>query len=184
MIESAPKARAAAGVSLQRPASTRSAMPAACQSRKNCSSAINLDRLHSETMTRAATVGAIIATALILAGCGSKSGETPPVSTKAVTTKAETTSAKPTASLPLSCLAAAGLSSVEKRGSGLWRGFSSEPFFVVIVQQFPTAAKARSVVKEADLVIGKAAGPYAVTGPSKRSDDKGLVDLVAECLNR
>jgi len=80
------------------------------------------------------------------------------------------------------CLKSAGLSSVEYRGGGIWRGDNLNPFFTVIVQKVASPSAARKDAKVADLVHAAAAGRYLVTGPSRGTNDRGITALVASCL--
>jgi hypothetical protein len=84
---------------------------------------------------------------------------------------------------PLRCLRDAGLSNAESRGRGFWRAEETNPVFVITVRRFSTSAEARSAVKHADRLIGKAAGRYAVLGPPKGTKGGGPdVELVAACF--
>ena len=85
-------------------------------------------------------------------------------------------------STPLGCLQAARLSNVESRGRGFWRAENANPFFVITVQRFSTSAEARSAAKQADHLTRLAVGRYTVLGPSKGTNDGGVVGLVAGCF--
>jgi len=121
-------------------------------------------------MHRLTTAATLVTVAVALAGCGGKS-----------------TGDKQQSATPLSCLEDAGLSNAETLGKvgdyDVWRANATDPvFFSVDITLYPTAAKARSVVKAADLVIGATAGRYAVIGPSSSTNDGGVVEAVASCL--
>jgi hypothetical protein len=85
---------------------------------------------------------------------------------------------------PLSCLTAANLEEVEKRGPDTWRGFISGGGQSVLVERFDSAAGAREFVREADLVMDEAVGRYGVHGPLKSVGDDGKVRAVASCLQK
>ena len=123
--------------------------------------------------------------ALVAAGCGGGSSTSPATvatedtgSTAAVGTASQTQAA----SSPEDCLSQAGLSNVEQRDTRLWRGNNHDPFFLVVVQSLPTAAKAKKAAQQADLVYAYAAGRYLVTGPATSADDQGITQTVADCL--
>ena len=85
---------------------------------------------------------------------------------------------------PLSCLTAANLEEVEKRGPDTWRGFIDGGGLSVLVERFESAAGAREFVREADLVVAEAVGRYGVRGPLKSVGDDGKVHAVASCLQK
>ena len=126
-------------------------------------------------MPRALTIVALI---LGLAGCG---GSDPESSDTQTTT--ETTQTIVSNDSPLACLEEAGLSDVEKRDVGLWRGLHESPGFAIVVHKLRKPAKAPTVV----------AGEYALTGsfkvaaegtglPNWGLDADFLVQEVADCL--
>lgn len=82
------------------------------------------------------------------------------------------------------CLVAAGLSDVENRGSGVWRGFSDDKQLIV-VKDLKTASDARRAVRDADLVVSASGGNYFVTGGGNNSEtsDETTVRAVAACLD-
>jgi hypothetical protein len=120
----------------------------------------------------------IVALILVLAGCGGSD----PESSDAQTTT-ETTQTIVSNDNPLACLEEAGLSNVEEREVGVWRGLHESPGFAIVVHKLRKPAKAPSVV----------AGAYAVTGsfkvaaegtglPNWGLDADVLVQEVADCL--
>jgi hypothetical protein len=120
----------------------------------------------------------IVALILALAGCGGSD----PESSDAQTTT-ETTQTIVSNDNPLACLEEAGLSNVEEREVGVWRGLHESPGFAIVVHKLRKPAKAPSVV----------AGAYAVTGsfkvaaegtglPNWGLDADVLVQEVADCL--
>jgi hypothetical protein len=129
----------------------------------------------------------LVALILVLAGCGgsdSKSSEATETTTtvEATPTTTETTQTI-VSSRPLACLEEAGLSNVEEREVGLWRGLHENPAFAIVVHKLAKPAKAPIVV----------AGAYAVTGsfkvaaegtglPNWGLDADFLVQEVADCL--
>ena len=126
-------------------------------------------------MPRTLTIVALI---LVLAGCGGSD----PESSDAQTTT-ETTQTIVSNDNPLACLEEAGLSNVEEREVGLWRGLHESPGFAIVVHKLRKPAKAPIVV----------AGEYAVTGsfkvaaegtglPNWGLDADFLVQEVADCL--
>ena len=126
-------------------------------------------------MPRTLTIVALI---LVLAGCG---GSDPESSDTQTTT--ETTQTIVSNDNPLACLEEAGLSNVEEREVGLWRGLHESPGFAIVVHKLRKPAKAPIVV----------AGEYAVTGsfkvaaegtglPNWGLDADFLVQEVADCL--
>ena len=126
-------------------------------------------------MPRTLTIVALI---LVLAGCGGSD----PESSDAQTTT-ETTQTIVSNDNPLACLEEAGLSNVEEREVGLWRGLHESPGFAIVVHKLRKPAKAPIVV----------AGAYAVTGsfkvaaegtglPNWGLDADFLVQEVADCL--
>jgi hypothetical protein len=126
-----------------------------------------------------------LAFALVAAGCGGgSSGTSPTVTTEGsgITIEVGTASQSEAASSPKDCLSQAGLSNVEQRDANIWRGFNDDPFFGVIVQSLPSAAKAKKAAHQADLVHAYAAGRYLVTGPVTSADDQGITQTVADCL--
>jgi len=127
-----------------------------------------------EKLTLAAVVLASLGCAV---GCGGSSDE-------ASGDETSTTTEVTTASDPIRCLDAAGLSDVEERDVGVWRGLHEDPAYAVVVHKLAKPAKAPVVV----------AGTYAVTGSFKvaavgenLSSEEGLladalVQDVAACL--
>ena len=126
-------------------------------------------------MPRTLTIVALI---LVLAGCGGSD----PESSDAQTTT-ETTQTIVSNDNPLACLEEAGLSNVEEREVGVWRGLHESPGFAIVVHKLRKPAKAPIVV----------AGEYAVTGsfkvaaegtglPNWGLDADFLVQEVADCL--
>ena len=126
-------------------------------------------------MPRTLTIVALI---LVLAGCGGSD----PESSDAQTTT-ETTQTIVSNDNPLACLEEAGLSNVEEREVGVWRGLHESPGFAIVVHKLRKPAKAPIVV----------AGAYAVTGsfkvaaegtglPNWGLDADFLVQEVADCL--
>jgi hypothetical protein len=120
----------------------------------------------------------IVALILVLAGCGGSD----PESSDAQTTT-ETTQTIVSNDNPLACLEEAGLSNVEEREVGVWRGLHESPGFAIVVHKLRKPAKAPIVV----------AGAYAVTGsfkvaaegtglPNWGLDADFLVQEVADCL--
>jgi hypothetical protein len=85
---------------------------------------------------------------------------------------------------PVSCLKAAKLEEVEKRGPDTWGGFIDGGGLSVLVERFESAAGAREFVQEADLVVDEAVGRYGVRGPLKSVGDDGKVRAVASCLRK
>ena len=94
----------------------------------------------------------IVALILVLAGCGGSD----PESSDAQTTT-ETTQTIVSNDNPLACLEEAGLSNVEEREVGVWRGLHESPGFAIVVHKLRKPAKAPIVV----------AGAYALTGSFK-----------------
>ena len=131
-------------------------------------------------MSRTLTVVALI---LVLAGCGdSESSETSETTATVDTTQTGNTQTT-VSNRPLACLEEAGLSNVEEREVGLWRGLHEDPAFAIVVHKLSKPAKAPIVV----------AGAYAVTGsfkvaaegtglPNWGLDADFLVQEVADCL--
>ena len=125
-------------------------------------------------MPRTLTIVALI---LVLAGCGGSDPESSETRTTAETTQTIVSND------PLACLEDAGLSNVEEREVGLWRGLHESPAFAIVVHKLRKPAKAPIVV----------AGAYAVTGsfkvaaegtglPNWGLDADFLVQEVADCL--
>jgi outer membrane murein-binding lipoprotein Lpp len=132
----------------------------------------------------------VLASLACAAGCGGSSDETSgdEASTAVVTESApvETTATTQvtTRSDPIRCLDAAGLSDVEERDVGVWRGLHEDPAYAIVVYKLAKPAKAPMVV----------AGTYAVTGSFKvaaegteLTSEEGLladalVQDVAACL--
>ena len=125
-------------------------------------------------MPRTLTIVALI---LVLAGCGGSDPESSETRTTAETTQTIVSND------PLACLEEAGLSNVEEREVGLWRGLHESPAFAIVVHKLRKPAKAPIVV----------AGAYAVTGsfkvaaegtglPNWGLDADFLVQEVADCL--
>jgi hypothetical protein len=134
-------------------------------------------------VSRTLTVVALI---LVLAGCGGSNSESSDTSETTVEATETTTETTPTivSNDPLACLEEAGLSNVEERDVGFWRGYHDEPLYAITIHKLATPAKAPTVV----------AGTYAVTGPFKvAAEGEGLssaeglgadalVQEVAACL--
>lgn len=91
--------------------------------------------------------------------------------------------AKPRKPAPVAGLEEAGLSSIDHLEGSLWRGFSAEGWLVRI-QRWSSATKAREVVRQADLLVGEPVGKYAVLGPAPGTDEEGSTARVAACLRR
>ena len=130
-------------------------------------------------MRTAAT--AVVIAALAVAGCvgGDNTGsasKSPPAETEHKRVQARHEA--------LSCLKAAKLEEVEKRGPDTWGGFIDGGGLSVLVERFDSAAGAREFVQEADLVVDEAVGRYAVHGPLKSVGDAGKVRAVASCLQQ
>jgi hypothetical protein len=130
---------------------------------------------------------AVVALILVLAGCGgSDSSDTsePTTTVEATPTTPETTHTM-VSNRPLACLEEAGLSNVEERDVGFWRGDHDEPLYAITIHKLATPAKEPRVV----------AGEYAVTGSFKviavgrgLTGNEGLqadalVQIVADCLD-
>jgi hypothetical protein len=130
-------------------------------------------------MRTAAT--AVVIAALAVAGCvgGDNTGsasKSPPVETEHKRVQARHD--------PISCLKAAKLEEVEKRGPETWHGFIDGGALLVLVERFDSAAGAREFVQEAGLVVDEGVGRYAVHGPLKSVGDDGKVHTVASCLHK
>jgi hypothetical protein len=130
-------------------------------------------------MRTAAT--AVVIAALAVAGCvgGDNTGsasKSPPAETDHKQVQARHD--------PLSCLKAAKLEEVEKRGPDTWGGFIDGGGLSVLVERFESAAGAREFVQEADLVVDEVVGRYGVHGPRKSVGDDGKVRAVASCLQQ
>lgn len=134
-------------------------------------------------------VGILLASLACATGCGGSSNEASDdeTSTAEVTESApaETTAAAEVTmtSDPIRCLDAVGLSDVEEREVGLWRGLHDDPAYAIVVRKLAKPAKAPKVV----------AGTYAVTGsfkvaaegtglPNWGLEADALVKDVAACL--
>ena len=135
-------------------------------------------------MSRTLTLVALI---LVLAGCGGSDSESSDTSETTATVGATQTTTETTQTIMssevLGCLEEAGLSNVEEREVGLWRGLHEGPAFAIVVHKLRKPAKAPIVV----------AGAYAVTGsfkvaaegtglPNWGLDADFLVQEVADCL--
>ena len=135
-------------------------------------------------MSRTLTLVALI---LVLAGCGGSDPESSDTSETTATVGATQTTTETTQTIMssevLGCLEEAGLSNVEEREVGLWRGLHEGPAFAIVVHKLRKPAKAPIVV----------AGAYAVTGsfkvaaegtglPNWGLDADFLVQEVADCL--
>ena len=135
-------------------------------------------------MSRTLTVLALI---LVLAGCGGSDSESSDTSETTATVGATQTTTETTQTIKssevLGCLEEAGLSNVEEREVGLWRGLHEGPAFAIVVHKLRKPARAPTVV----------AGAYAVTGsfkvaaegtglPNWGLDADFLVQEVADCL--
>jgi len=128
----------------------------------------------------------VLALVLVLAGCGGSDSESSDTSETTATVGATQTTTETTQTIKssevLGCLEEAGLSNVEEREVGLWRGLHEGPAFAIVVRKL---RKAR-----ASIVV---AGAYAVTGsfkvaaegtrlPNWGLDADFLVQEVADCL--
>ena len=135
-------------------------------------------------MSRTLTVLALV---LVLAGCGGSDSESSDTSETTATVGATQTTTETTQTIKssevLGCLEEAGLSNVEEREVGLWRGLHEGPAFAIVVHKLRKPARAPIVV----------AGAYAVTGsfkvaaegtglPNWGLDADFLVQEVADCL--
>ena len=135
-------------------------------------------------MSRTLTVLALI---LVLAGCGGSDSESSDTSETTATVGATQTTTETTQTIMssevLGCLEEAGLSNVDEREVGLWRGLHEGPAFAIVVHKLRKPARAPIVV----------AGAYAVTGsfkvaaegtglPNWGLDADFLVQEVADCL--
>jgi hypothetical protein len=128
-----------------------------------------------------ALVGIVCTLLACTAGCGGGSNTT----ARDETSTAVATESTPAESSKVSeCLDATGLSDVEEREVGLWRGLHQGPAYAIVVHKLMNPAKTPRVV----------AGEYAVTGSFKvvavatgLTGDEGiqadaLVQVVADCL--
>lgn len=135
-------------------------------------------------MSRTLTVLALI---LVLAGCGGSDSESSDTSETTATVGATQTTTETTQTIMssevLGCLEEAGLSNVDEREVGLWRGLHEGPAFAIVVHKLRKPARAPIVV----------AGAYVVTGsfkvaaegtrlPNWGLDADFLVQEVADCL--
>ncbi len=135
-------------------------------------------------MSRTLTLVALI---LVLAGCGASDPESSDTSETTATVGATRTTTETTPTIMssevLGCLEEAGLSNVEEREVGLWRGLHEGPAFAIVVHKLRKPARAPIIV----------AGAYAVTGsfkvaaegtrlPNWGLDADFLVQEVADCL--
>jgi hypothetical protein len=126
----------------------------------------------------AVSVVAVAAVVAVFGAFNSPDGETNVASEMTETAEVTTTSD------PIRCLDGAGLSDVEERDAGLWRGFHDGSSYAIVVHKLSTPAKAPTVV----------AGMYAVTGLFKvvaegagltveeGLEADALVQEVADCL--
>jgi hypothetical protein len=80
---------------------------------------------------------------------------------------------------PIACLKAAKLSGVQARAENLWRGYHRQPFFSVVVKQYPTAADAHDAIHPSPYVTSAQANRFVVTAPDRR-----IVAAVAVCLRQ
>ena len=124
-------------------------------------------------VSRTLTVVALI---LVLAGCGGWDSESSDTSETTATVEATQTTTETTQTImssePLACLEEAGLSDVEERDVGLWRGLHEDPAFAIVVHKLRKPAKAPIVV----------AGAYAVTRSFKvAAEGTGLHELGTRC---
>jgi outer membrane murein-binding lipoprotein Lpp len=118
------------------------------------------------------TLAAIVLASLVCAaGCGGSSDEasgdetSTAVVTETATAETTTTTEVTTRNDPIRCLDAAGLSDVEERDVGVWRGLHEDPAYAVVVHKLAKPAKAPIVV----------AGTYAVAGSFKvAAEGEGL----------
>ena len=94
-------------------------------------------------MSRTLTVVALI---LVLAGCGGSDSESSDTSETTATVEATQTTTETTQTIvsndPLACLEEAGLSNVEERDVGLWRGLHHGPAYAIVVHKLRKPAKA------------------------------------------
>jgi hypothetical protein len=118
------------------------------------------------------TLAAIVLASLVCAaGCGGSSDEasgdetSTAVVTETAPAETTTTTEVTTRNDPIRCLDAAGLSDVEERDVGVWRGLHEDPPYAVVVHKLAKPAKAPIVV----------AGTYAVAGSFKvAAEGEGL----------
>ena len=137
-------------------------------------------------------------TAIVLAACtllfGGCGGSSDSATTEGTTEPTETTETTAVADA-LDCLDAAGLSDVEERSAGPWRGFHDAPFYGVTVERFASQAEARRVARDAVDVYAAQAVEFVVIGPFKPSagglvneeearEANDLVQQIAACLGR
>lgn len=132
-------------------------------------------------VSRTLTVVALI---LVLAGCGGSGSQSADTSETTATQSPTETTQTIVSNDPLACLEEAGLSNVEERDVGFWRGNHEQPVYAITIHKLATPAKTPTVV----------AGTYAVTGSFKvaaegesLSSEEGLladalVQEVAACL--
>ena len=135
-------------------------------------------------VSRTLTVVALI---LVLAGCGGSDSESSDTSEATATVEATQTPTETKQTIvsndPLACLEEAGLSDLEERDVGFWRGNHEQPLYAITIHKLATPAKAPTVV----------AGTYAVTGrfkvaaegtglPNWGLEADALVQEVAACL--
>ena len=117
-------------------------------------------------VSRTLTVVALI---LVLAGCGGSDSESSETTEATTTVEATQTTTETTQAIdsnhPLTCLEEAGLSNVEERDVGFWRGYHDESPYAITIHKLAKPAKAPTVV----------AGTYALTGRFKvAADGEGL----------
>ena len=125
-------------------------------------------------MPRTLTIVALI---LVLAGCGGSDPESSETRTTAETTQTIVSND------PLACLEEAGLSNVEEREVGLWRGLHESPAFAIVVRKVRKPARAPIVVAGAYAVTGAFKVAAEATGlPNWGLDADFLVQEVADCL--
>jgi len=111
----------------------------------------------------------VVALILVLAGCGGSDSESSDTSETTATVEATPTTTETTQTIvsnaPLACLEEAGLSNVEEREVGLWRGYHDESPYAITIHKLAKPAKAPTVV----------AGTYALTGRFKvAAEGEGL----------
>ena len=135
-------------------------------------------------MSRTLTVLALI---LVLAGCGGSDSESSDTSEATATVEATQAPTEATQTIMssevLGCLEEAGLSNVEEREVGLWRGLHEGPAFAIVVHKLRKPARAPTVVAAAYAVTGSFKVAAEGTGlPNWGLDADFLVQEVADCL--
>jgi hypothetical protein len=135
-------------------------------------------------VSRTLTVLALI---LVLAGCRGSDSESSDTSETTATVGATQTTSETTQTIMssevLGCLEEAGLSNVEEREVGLWRGLHEGPAFAIVVRKLRKPARAPIVVAGAYAVTGAFKVAAEATGlPNWGLDADFLVQEVADCL--